>query len=69
MTLFYLITLSYEQSNYIIDNDFCCEYIKIFDIRSLKYELLRYINMYHKKLNPNAEEITRADIDTPEYSG
>lgn len=64
MTLFYLITLSYEQSNYIIDNDFCCEYIKIFDIRSLKNELLKYINTYHKKLNPKAEEIARADIDT-----
>src|SRR5574344_555702 len=60
--IFYFITLNYENSNYLIntEND---KYLKIYNIKSLKKNLLDYINSYQSKLLNTAQDLTINEID------
>lgn len=61
--LFYIITISTEHSNLLIDKDFLINHIKICDTYSVKKDLENYINEFQNKLYKNAKKVTAIDID------
>lgn len=61
--IFYLITISTEHSNLLIDRDFSINRIKICDTYSIKKDMLNYINEYQKKLYVRAIDLSATDVD------
>lgn len=61
--IFYLITVSTEHANLLIDRDFTINYIKVCDTNSIKKDMLNYINEYQKRLFDKVREITATDVD------